>query len=341
MSQETNQPKFRQRKWKDNKQSYQEALDYMDGRRTGRITSIKTPWPKFNDAIADGIEWNSTTIIAARPATGKTLIKDQIVREAFTLNPNQHFRVLDFSLEMVGRVSAMRSFSAHIGKAYKYLCSAGEALTTADMAKCYDYARDMIKYPIDLIDESCTVSEFRQIIAEYMDAHSIQKVDTDGKAYREFTKTIVTLDHSLLLKRASFEKDDREMLFALGSALTDLKRKYPIAFIILSQLNRDIDRPERNENGKYGNYILESDIYGSDALLQHADTVVGVNRPAKQKIRYYGVDRHIIEDINVLVFHFLKARNGDARMSFMKAEFEKMQVSEMETPPTEGLKTTK
>lgn len=339
MNEQNNQPQFRQRKWKSSKLAYQEALDYMDGRRTGRITSIKTPWPKFNDAIADGIEWNSTTIIAARPATGKTLIKDQIVREAFTLNPNQNFRVLDFSLEMVGRVSAMRSFSAFIGRAYKYLCSADQIVSQEDMAKCYDFAREMVKLPIDIIDETCTVLEFRQTIAEYMDAYSVQKVDANGKSYREYTKTIITLDHSLLLRKASFEKDDREMLFSLGSALTDLKRKYPIAFIILSQLNRDIDRPERNENGKYGNYILESDIYGSDALLQHADTVVGVNRPAKQKIKYYGVDRHIIDNINVLVFHFIKARNGDARMSFMKAEFEKMMVSEMETPPTEGLKT--
>jgi hypothetical protein len=85
---------------------------------------------------------------------------------------------------------------------------------------------------------------------------------------------------------------------------------------------------------------LESDIYGSDALLQHADTVVGVNRPAKQKIQFYGVERYIIEDLSVLVFHFIKARNGDTRMSFMRAEFDKMQVSEMDTPPTQERKIT-
>jgi len=324
---------FRQRKWRTQKDSFQDALDYMRGRKDGDITSIKTPWPKFNDAITDGIEWNSTTVIAARPATGKTLIKDQIIREAFTLNPQGNFRVLEFSLEMVGRVSSMRSFSSYIGRSYKYLCSADGSITEEDMQKCYKYAQKMITLPIDTIDETCTVNEFRQIIAEYMDAYS-----TDHGKHREYTKTIITLDHSLLLKKAPFEKDKHDTLFALGEALTDLKRKYPIAFIILSQLNRDIDRPERNEDGKYGNYILESDIYGADALLQHADTVVGVNRPAKQKIRFYGVDRYQIEDLSVLVFHFLKARNGDARMSFFRAEFEKMQVLEMDTPPRQERK---
>ena len=41
----------------------------------------------------------------------------------------------------------------------------------------------------------------------------------------------------------------------------------------------------------------------------------------------------MIQDDRTLVLHFLKARNGDARMSFFKAEFERMQVSEMATPP--------
>jgi hypothetical protein len=105
-------------------------------------------------------------------------------------------------------------------------------------------------------------------------------------------------------------------------------------FVVLSQLNRNIDNPERAIDGKYGNYILESDIFGSDAMLQHADTLVGINRPAKQRIKYYGPDRYIIDDDKTLVLHFLKARNGDTRMSFFKANFERMEISEMPTPQT-------
>ena len=121
----------------------------------------------------------------------------------------------------------------------------------------------------------------------------------------------------------------------LGEFFTEMKRKYPCMFICLSQLNRNIDNPDRAVNGKYGNYVLESDIFGSDAMLQHADTLIGLNRPAKQKIRNYGPDRYIIENDRTLVLHFLKARNGDTRMSFFKAEFERMQISEMDTQPQE------
>jgi hypothetical protein len=67
-------------------------------------------------------------------------------------------------------------------------------------------------------------------------------------------------------------------------------------------------------------------------MLQHADMLIGINRPAKQKIRFYGPDRYIIENDRTLVLHFLKARNGDARMSFFRAKFEQMQIEEMATP---------
>ncbi len=294
----------------------------------GAIKSIKTPWLKFNDATTDGLEWHSMTVIGGRPGSGKTLIKDQIVREAFKLNPDETFRVLEFQFEMLARTSAIREYSSILGKPYKYLCSADGKLTEEDLKTCFLYAKEKIKLAIDIVETPITVNEFKEVITDYMNHYST--INDEG-AYN-YTKTIVTLDHSLLLKKAPFEKDKYETLYNLGEAITELKRKYPIAFIILTQLNRGIDNPERNEDGKYGNYILESDIFGSDALLQHADTLIGLNRPGKQKIKLYGPDRYIIDNDRILVMHFLKCRNGDTRMSFFKAEFEKMRVSEISTP---------
>jgi replicative DNA helicase len=315
--------------WKDQKQGFLDSLVYLKGRKDGHIRSLKTPWEKFNDATTDGLEWHSMTVIGGRPGSGKTLIKDQLVRESFRLNPDEKFRVLEFQFEMLARTSAIREFSSVLGKSYKYLCSADGKLTNEDLEVCYEHAKERVKIPIDIVEEPITVNELKEVIVDYMNTHATR--DDEGKV--EFTKTIVSLDHSLLLKKAPFEKDKFDTLYNLGEAITELKRRFPIAFIILTQLNRGIDNPERNEDGKYGNYILESDIFGSDALLQHADTLIGINRPAKQKIRFYGPDRYIIENDRVLVLHFLKCRNGDNRMSFFKAEFERMRISEMPTPP--------
>ena len=317
------------KKWNSQREGFQESLKYLQGRMQGHIKSLKTPWPKFNDATTDGIEWNTFTVIGGRPASGKTLIAEQIVRESFPLNPGENFRVLQFQFEMLARTSAIREYSSVIGKSYKYLCSADGKLSDADLQKCYDYAKAKVKYPIDIVEKPCTVDEFKQIIGEYMLEHA--KYDSENNMI--LTKVLITIDHSLLFKKAPNEKDKQDMLNNLGEAITLLKRQWPVAFILLSQLNRNIDSPDRSEEGKYGNYVLESDIFGSDAILQHADTVIGINRPAKQKIRYYGPDRYVIEDDRVIVLHFLKCRNGDTRLSFFRAEFEKMMIVEMNTPP--------
>ena len=305
--------------WGGQYESFNEALKYMLNRQKGLEKSIYTPWPKFNDATTDGLEWNTLTVIGGRPGSGKTLIKDQIIRESFDLNPDDDFRVLEFQFEMVGRTSALREFSSLTGKTYKELCSAGSTISTETINKCHQYAKERVKNPVDIISRPMTVNQMREQIDMYMDEH-------------KGSKTIITLDHTMLVKRAPYQHNSLDMLFELGEFFTQCKRDYPCLFIALSQLNRNIDNPERAVDGKYGNYVLESDIFGSDAMLQHADNLIGINRPAKQKIRYYGPDRYIIKDDRTLVLHFLKARNGDTRMSFFRGEFEKMQIAEMPTP---------
>ncbi len=306
--------------WNGQYTAFNEALKYMLDRQSGKEKSIQTPWPKFNDAVTDGLEWNTLTVIGGRPGSGKTLIKDQIIRESFVRNPEEDYRVLEFQFEMVGRTSALREFSSITGKTYKELCSAGTVLDPATFKKCHEYSKERIKYPVDIVSTPMTVNQMRETVDKYMEEHKGQR-------------TIITLDHSILVKRAPYQNNRLDMLFELGEFFTQTKREYPCMFICLSQLNRNIDNPDRAVDGKYGNYVLESDIFGSDAMLQHADTLIGINRPAKQKIRFYGPDRYIIQDDKTLVLHFLKARNGDTRMSFFKAAFEKMEIHEMDTPP--------
>jgi len=306
--------------WNGQYTAFNEALKYMLDRQSGKEKSIQTPWPKFNDAVTDGLEWNTLTVIGGRPGSGKTLIKDQIIRESFVRNPEEDYRVLEFQFEMVGRTSALREFSSITGKTYKELCSAGTVLDPSTFKQCHEYSKERIKYPVDIVSTPMTVNQMRETVDKYMEEHKGQR-------------TIITLDHSILVKRAPYQNNRLDMLFELGEFFTQTKREYPCMFICLSQLNRNIDNPDRAVDGKYGNYVLESDIFGSDAMLQHADTLIGINRPAKQKIRFYGPDRYIIQDDKTLVLHFLKARNGDTRMSFFKAAFENMEIHEMETPP--------
>ena len=125
--------------WDGQYQAFNDALKYMLARRDGDEKSIQTPWPKFNDAVTDGLEWNTLTVIGGRPGSGKTLIKDQIIRESFILNPAEDYRVLEFSFEMVGRTTALREFSSITGKTYKELCNKVEDLSQKAQINKFDF----------------------------------------------------------------------------------------------------------------------------------------------------------------------------------------------------------
>jgi len=317
--------------YKSRREGFIEALQYMKGRMEGTIHTYRTPWNKVNDAGVDGVEWHSMVVIGGRPGTGKTLIKDQIIREGFRLNKGQNLMVLEFTLEMVSAKSRLREFCSVTKKSYQYLANADKAegpLKEADFEICKKYAIEASKYPIHEVEMPPNIDQFEATIHQYMEDHAI----SNEHGEKIYCNTVITLDHSILLKGLN----KQEMLYQLGEICTKLKREYPIIFIILSQLGRQVESPERNIEGQYGNYILETDIFGADALMQHADLVIGINRPAMKNIKVYGPDRFIIADDSVLVFHFLKCRNGNTKMSFFRSMYKTMEIEEMEAPPRQS-----
>jgi replicative DNA helicase len=309
------------------------ALAKIAARSRGDIKSLRSAWPKFNDAFCDGLEWRTITVVGARPGTGKTLFMEQLISDIIQNNADQRFRVLKFQMEMVEETSGVRKLSLNTGADYNTLMSKGKKIAKDLFEKCKQYYDNTAhKDIIDVVYDACTVDEMCATVHYQMQKHSKMIVDADGNQKTEYTNMLVAIDHSALFKNGKGQKDKFEMLGALGEALTMLKKKYPVAFVVLSQLNRNIDDPKRAVDADYGNYVLDSDIYGSDALLQHADVVLGINKPSLRKIRQYGPDRYIINDEDILVFHFLKSRNGTTRISFFKLDREQMRIVEIPTP---------
>ena len=302
------------------------ALLKMKARRSGELKSLKSSWPKFNDAFCDGLEWRTITVVGARPGTGKTLFMEQLISDIIEENKDHKFRVLKFQFEMLDETNGIRKLSLNTASDYNTLMSKGEPVDKDLYLKCVQYYEQTESTDvIDVVYDPCTVDEMCATIHYYMEAHK----DENGN----YTNALVTIDHSALLKVGKGQKDKFEVLYALGEALTYMKKHYPVAFLVLSQLNRNIDNPDRSKDGDYGNYVLDSDLFGADALLQHADVVLGINKPSIRKIRFYGPERFIVNDEDLLAFHFLKSRNGTTRLSFFKLDRENMRIVEIETPP--------
>jgi replicative DNA helicase len=302
------------------------AILKIKARRQGELKALVSGWPKFNDAFCDGLEWRTITIVGARPGTGKTLFMEQLISDIIDHNPEQEFRILKFQMEMVDETSGVRKLSLNTSSDYNTLMSKGGNLVDKGIYdKCVDYYNKSSNNDfINVVYDACTVDEMCATIHYEMERYKKE----DGT----YTNILVGIDHSALFRVGRGQKDKFEMLNALGEALTMMKKKYPVAFIVLSQLNRNIDAPDRQRDGEYGNYVLDSDIYGSDALLQHADVVMGINKPSIRKIRQYGPERFLINDEDILVFHFLKSRNGTTRISFFKLDRTTMRIVEIDTP---------
>ena len=315
------------------KDTIKKAIQKIIDVSKGNIKPLKTSWPKFNDAFVNGIEWRTITVVGARPGVGKTLFMEQMTSDIVELNKDQDFRILKFQLEMVDETDGVRKLSVKSGLSYEILMSKYERLgkdSIRDLINIYDSIDSEGR--ANVIYDPCTVNEMCASIHDECERYKKTIVDENGE--REVYRNIlVCIDHSALLKKDKHEKDKFEMLNNLGEAMTYMKKKYPVSFLILSQLNRGSDSPERNKPGTYGNYILDSDIYGSDALLQHADIVIGINRPFDRRLNIYGPDRLIIKDENLLVFHFLKSRNGTTRIGFYSLDRSTMRFIELDSPP--------
>lgn len=322
--------------WKSKHDSYTKGLKYVLDRASGKITSLKCKSDKINDASTNGFEWHTAICIAARPGGGKSVLKEQLIREFFECNPSEYFRVLDCDYEMVPMMTALREFSSVLGKSYKYICSAeedafGSKMSKADFDKLkshvaakLEFRKDMGGLPVDVMESPTSVKEWEKTIILYMEAYK----KPDGS----YTQTVVTVDHArLFLKDGASEQ---QMLQDLGEAIIRLKKSYPVIFIVLNHLNRSVTEASRCEDGKIGNYIVDSDILGSDALQQAMDIMIAIDRPANRRIKMYGPERYIIEDFDLLIFHFLKVRNGFPRISFFKGMFEEMKIIEWNIPST-------
>lgn len=305
------------KKWKHISDIHEDGIRYLENRRDGLIKSIRTPWTKFNDAGIGGFEWGSITTIAGRPGSGKTLIAKEITTNAHKLNPDQDFAILDFQFEMTNKATAVREFSSVVNKSYKQLVSVDGKIDQHDINVLKHYATACKGKPIYQVDTSMTVEQMRICILEFL---------------KEIGKpTIITIDHSVLMTKDASEKDLLETLNNLGKMLTNLKKKYPVIFIILTQMNRSIEDQARKIPGTIGNYPTTADVFGADALLQHSDLMVIINKPSTYYLDIYGPEKFIMES-DTLALHFVKTRNGDNTIAFFESEFKHMKIKEIPVP---------
>jgi hypothetical protein len=117
--------------------------------------------------------------------------------------------------------------------------------------------------------------------------------------------------------------------------MTEVKKKIPVIWIVLTQMNRGMEDSSRKTPGSIANYPTGADIFGADALMQHSDMVMILNHPAKSQIAEYGPKRFLVDPTNV-VAHFVKVRNGKQVMAWFDFVGKNATFNQIPDPPMNG-----
>ena len=271
-----------------------EALNYITARKEHNVISLATRWKKLNRCCMGGIEPNTVYTIAGISGSGKSSVANLIQTDLIDLNPNMDIVVLTFSLEMVGFRQIGRTLSNKLRRTTSDLYSSQQDLDDDTYQKVINVSNQLKNYPIYFVDSPGSPEQVRQTILSFYD-----KYVKDQKKY-----FVIIYDHTLLTKRVG---TTIETMSELQEVFIQIK-KLPLTSIIqLSQMNRNIESPERINN-PLAHYPMRSDLSSSDSIFQASDYVLVIHRPEILNIHEYGPDHLPTKD--KVYIHILKNRDA-------------------------------
>ncbi len=292
-----------------------EAKKLIEDRRDGIIVPLATCWTKLNKAIMGGLEWGTMATVGGLSGAGKTAFVAQLYRNLHALNPGQSFIVLFFTFEMTAAKLILRDIIANTKIYREYLLSAlGHTISAQQMISVEEFFDSIKDLDIYFVEDAKTPEDYIRICREY---------------HVKYRKKIVAIgDHSLLFEGIN-EDNDRGMLVRLAKQIMKVKREEWSMHILLSQLNREIEKSERRTPCSPLNYPDKSCLFASDALFQASDYVFMLHRPYLLKFvgATYGPDK-LSTNIDDTYIHIIKQREGVPAILRMKADFRSMAILE-------------
>jgi replicative DNA helicase len=292
-----------------------EAFKQLKRFQTGLDAPIITRYQHLNELSLGGLFAQTVTTIGGTSGSGKSYMS-QAIEEDFldkSMNPDadEHV-VLRCNFEMTTLRMILRRLRRETGLTYKELLSK-EFETGFQREIAERVYRDESSERVVYMEEAVTADEWFTAVDKFLNANKHKK------------RILISIDHLALMRVGAGDGKKGAMDTTMQSILI-LKKRYTNAlFVILSQLNRDIDSrtsiPELAPR--------KSDLYSTDTLYHGSDVVVVLNNPAKlgytkymlvptHRYAYLQEHLHNIQTKSTnfitegrLFYHYLKIRDFD------------------------------
>jgi replicative DNA helicase len=262
--------------------------------RQGTVTGISTGFADL-DKMTTGLHNGEMIVIAARPSVGKTSLAMNIAEHVAI---EQRLPVGVFSLEMTAESLVLRMLCS---RSRVNLRSVREGfLAERDFPKLTGAAGKLSNAPL-FIDDSSGLS-------------ILQLRAKARRMYQQYGIKLLVVDYLQLLTSTSRRAENRQQEIAdISSGIKALAKELNVPVIVLSQLNREIEREK-------GRPPRLSDLRESGAIEQDADLVGLLYRPVKSDDDDGSSVATEAESINLLI---AKQRNGpaneDVYLTFLKS----------------------
>lgn len=271
-----------------------EAVEYIRKRKNHEIQSLRTRWNKFNKSCMGGIEPNTIYTIVGISGSGKSSFVNTLETDLIDLNSNQDVIVLNFSFEMLSSRQVGRKISSKLRQTTAELYSANNELTDDLLDRVEQTSQQIKSYPIYYVDTPGTVEDIASTINYFYETKAKDK------------KFVIILDHTLLVEGQNRESA-LQVISELQKLFIKVKKLSNTTIIQLSQMNRNIENPERINNPSM-HYPMRSDISSADTIFHASDYVICIHRPELLNIQQYGPNRLLVKD--KVYLHILKNRDA-------------------------------
>ena len=269
-----------------------EAMEYIAKAKEtkGQSVGMRTGW-KMLDMATNGIEKGSLNIIAARPAAGKTSVMLALA-ERFA---SKGYKCLIFEQEMTETSLALRRLAAKSNTSFQKIKKG--SITDEEFA--------VILHKADMLAEN------NRIFTDCSPAISLTEIRNRVRKIKQtHGLDIVFVDHIGLMKSEEKAESRTREISIFSKGLKAIAAEYQVAMIVLSQLNREVEK-------RLSKRPMLSDLSESGSLEQDSDIVIGLYRES-----YYDQEKKDIQQKGVEEMEFILLKNRDGASGTITMHFD-------------------